>query len=619
MENRITNLLLPIIVVVLGLFLFQGLFGGKDKAKEGGGNTTRVKFEGDVAELPGVATPQVHKVLKRRVGELGGPGFDLVFDTTGGTLRSARLLDVWSSTGEAETRREEEGRYLVVDPFEDAKGSFFSFDIEVLAGRDLVRDPAGKDTAQLNEVQWELVEGELAPEEGVRFRLALDNGLVWEKDFLFQRGSRELVLALRLVNRGGLRNQDLRYLKYRLFGAKGLPREAGSAAFMMPPRVAAAAAEDGGFGTVRQLTPDGKPNDGYANILDLAGDQRFGFAASTTRFFTSIIRPDDEATAGSVESVALLKLPWEDHGATKANQTGAPVLTVRHPFPKPVDGQAESRSEVRFLVYLGPKQRSYFADHPDLEPFLAVLDLDLEPGCFCTPPGTQLVAKGLLGVLKLFHELLTNWGVAIILLTLVVRAGMLPLTLRQQKSMRAFQEKSSRLKPQMDAIKEKFAKDPQKMNKALMQFQREHKLFPPLGGCLPLLITMPIFFGLFTMLRASYELRHAPAFLWIQDLSQPDRLFSLGLPGMFSHFNLLPLLMMALWTYSAFSTTLPEDPQQRSVQRMMRFMPLIFGVMLYNYASGLALYMVASATWTIVEQRVIKKKYGSVAPGASPI
>jgi YidC/Oxa1 family membrane protein insertase len=176
----------------------------------------------------------------------------------------------------------------------------------------------------------------------------------------------------------------------------------------------------------------------------------------------------------------------------------------------------------------------------------------------------------------------------------------------------------AKLKPEMDRIKEKFKNDQQKLNQAMLKLQKEHKLFPPLMGCLPMFLQMPIWFGLFTMLRASFELRHQPFGFWIKDLSQPDRLLRIGdlahlpvLPDL-SYLNVLPILMSAFWVINALNQPLPEDPQQRSMQRMMRWMPLVFAVMLYNYASGLALYMTVSALWSFVEQRVMKKKLGAV-------
>jgi YidC/Oxa1 family membrane protein insertase len=232
--------------------------------------------------------------------------------------------------------------------------------------------------------------------------------------------------------------------------------------------------------------------------------------------------------------------------------------------------------------------------------------------------GAKQFAKVLLSVLKLFQGVLGNWGVAIILLTLLVRALLMPINLRQAKAMRVYQDKMAKLKPEMDRIKEKHKGDQQKLNQAMLKLQREHKIFPPLMGCLPIFLTMPVLFGLFTMLRASFELRQQPFLLWIQDLSQPDRLFHIGdlsqvplLPD-FSYFNLLPVLMTTLWVLNMLRTPLPTDPQARTQFKMMRVMMPLMGVMLYNYASGLALYMTVSAVWTLVEQSILKKRLGAV-------
>ena len=124
-----------------------------------------------------------------------------------------------------------------------------------------------------------------------------------------------------------------------------------------------------------------------------------------------------------------------------------------------------------------------------------------------------------------------------------------------------------------------------------------------------------VWFGLFTALRVMYELRHQGFVGWIDDLSRPDQLIDLGftLDLIFiqiSHFNLLPLLMVGLWLYLQMGTPLPTDPQQRQMMVMMRFMPIMMGVMLYNYASGLMVYMCTSSLWGIVEQKITKKVLG---------
>ena len=201
------------------------------------------------------------------------------------------------------------------------------------------------------------------------------------------------------------------------------------------------------------------------------------------------------------------------------------------------------------------------------------------------------------------------------MLTLLVRGALAPLNFRMQKSMRAFGAKMAVLKPKLDALKEQHAGDPKAQQQAMIQFQREHKMIPPIGGCLPIFLTMPIYIGLFTALRTAYDLRQEPFMLWISDLSQSDRLFTLGLPFV-EYFNLLPLLWIGLLITLQLRMPLPTDPQQRQVQQIMRYMPVIFGVMLYHYASGLMVYMVTSMLWTFGESAVTKKILGPMDPAA---
>ena len=224
------------------------------------------------------------------------------------------------------------------------------------------------------------------------------------------------------------------------------------------------------------------------------------------------------------------------------------------------------------------------------------------------------MAQFLLWLLGWFHDVLGNWGFAIILLTIVVRGAMSPLNFRMQKSMRAYSAKMGKLKPQLDALKTKYADDQKGYQQAMMQFQRENKILPPVGGCLPIFLTMPIYIGLFTALRTAYDLRQQPFIGWIDDLSSSDALFQLGFwPDVF---NLLPLLWIGLFVWMTLRQPLPTDPQQRQMQMMMRFMPLLFGVMLYNYASALLLYMVTSMVWSLIESTITRRILGPVDPNS---
>ena len=141
-------------------------------------------------------------------------------------------------------------------------------------------------------------------------------------------------------------------------------------------------------------------------------------------------------------------------------------------------------------------------------------------------------------------------------------------------------------------------------------------MMPPIGGCLPIFLTMPIYIGLFTALRTAYDLRHQPFISWIDDLSRADALFDIGF-WIIPHFNLLPLLWIALLVWMQLKTPMPTDPQQRQTMMIMRYMPILFGVMLYNYASALMVYMVTSMLWSLVESAIVKKILGPMDPNVA--
>ncbi len=276
-------------------------------------------------------------------------------------------------------------------------------------------------------------------------------------------------------------------------------------------------------------------------------------------------------------------------------------------------GAADRRD---FVLYAGPKDTRILSAPIYGELAEAVDYADYGTSWYYRIFFTRQVARFLLAILTFFHTLTGNWGVAIVLLTLVVRAAVFPIMRRSQAKMAIYQEKMRKVKPKLDAINEKFADDPQRKQLETMKLYREHKLTPPVGGCLPLLLQMPIFIGLFAALRSSVVLRHKPFVGWIRDLSAPDALIDFGHPiasfwplNTVHSLNVLPLIMVVLWVVHQRSMPTPTDPQQAKMQRMMTFMPVVFGLLLYNYASGLSLYMITSSLLGIVEQRIIRKRW----------
>lgn len=240
-----------------------------------------------------------------------------------------------------------------------------------------------------------------------------------------------------------------------------------------------------------------------------------------------------------------------------------------------------------FHLYLGPK------DLDVLKGLGHGLNKAVNFGFF------QIIAKPLLSVLNLLFKFSHNYGIAIILVTVLVKIIFWPLTHKSYHSMKAMQK----LQPQMAKLREKYKNDRERMNKELMALYRTYKI-NPMSGCFPMLLQIPVFFALYKILFHAIEIRHAPFFLWINDLSAPDRLpvgfqipYTGGLP-------ILTLLMGASMFIQQKMTPSPGDPTQ---QKFMMFLPIIFTFMFLNFPSGLVLYWLVNNVLSIGQQHCINK------------
>lgn len=245
-----------------------------------------------------------------------------------------------------------------------------------------------------------------------------------------------------------------------------------------------------------------------------------------------------------------------------------------------------------FILYAGPKEYDT----------LKALNLGLEHivdfGFF------SIVAIPLFWILKFFYTLVGNYGWAIIILTLIVRIPFIPLVNKSQKSMKKMQE----IQPKMAEIREKYKKDPQRMQKEMMDLYKKHKV-NPIGGCLPILLQIPIFFALYKILLIAIELRNAPFMLWIKDLSAPDTLFG-HIPSWFPLIGgfavgPLPILMGITMIIQQKMTPTSLDPTQNKI---MMLMPIIFTFLFLNFASGLVLYWLMNNVFSIIQQFYVNKK-----------
>ena len=245
-----------------------------------------------------------------------------------------------------------------------------------------------------------------------------------------------------------------------------------------------------------------------------------------------------------------------------------------------------------FIVYAGPKE------HDNLKKLNVGLEHIIDFGFF------SIISRPLFWLMKFFHKFLGNYGWAIVLLTIVTRIPFIPLINKSQASMRKMQE----IQPKMAEIKEKYKKDPQKMQKETMELYKKYKV-NPLGGCLPMLLQIPVFFALYKILSIAIELRGAPFILWITDLAGPDTLFG-HIPSWFPLIGgfavgPLPIAMGITMVIQQKMTPSSAEPSQ---QKMMMLMPIIFTFMFLNFASGLVLYWLVNNILSIVQQFHVNRK-----------
>jgi YidC/Oxa1 family membrane protein insertase len=205
-----------------------------------------------------------------------------------------------------------------------------------------------------------------------------------------------------------------------------------------------------------------------------------------------------------------------------------------------------------------------------------------------------VIAKPLFWLLQFLHGLVGNWGWAIVLLTVLIKAAFYPLSAASYKSMAKMKE----VTPRLMALREKYGDDKQKLNVAMMELYKTEKI-NPLGGCLPILVQIPVFIALYWVLLASAEMRNQPWMLWVKDLATPDPWF------------ILPVLMMAtMWIQYKLNPT-PPDPVQAKV---MAAMPFIFGIMFFMFPAGLVLYWLVNNILSITQQWYVTKQIAAAKP-----
>jgi len=274
-------------------------------------------------------------------------------------------------------------------------------------------------------------------------------------------------------------------------------------------------------------------------------------------------------------------------------------------------GQSAGGKTYKFQLYLGPKDKGFFDRNEQYKKLGFAQTIDFM-ACCCPSAMIYPLAFGILAIMKWMHTyLIANYGVVIIILVLLVRLVLHPLTKKGQVSM----SKMTQLGPKAEEIKKKYADDKAEMNRQMMALYREHGA-SPIMGMLPTLVQMPVWIALYSAIDASIDLRGA-SFLpfWITDLSAPDAIYrfsavKIPLLGLLDSVNLLPILMGVAFYLQQKLTPMQAaaSPQAAQQQKMMMIMmPVMFPLMLYKAPSGLNLYIMASVFGGVVEQYIIKK------------
>jgi YidC/Oxa1 family membrane protein insertase len=343
----------------------------------------------------------------------------------------------------------------------------------------------------------------------------------------------------------------------------------------------------------------------------LVGDRAapFDYAGVDTQFFASVIQPLAPSEEQKIQfRAAFAKAVQEVDPIPKTRLRTADVSFRLTTAPTTIEAGGELKHEYR--VFFGPKDPNVLTAYK--------LDALIEYGwpIFALP--AQLLRKVLIGLHGLTWLVgLPNYGISIILLTVIVRTCMIPISLKQAKSAAKMQE----LAPEIQKIKDKYPDDPMKQHSAVQELYKKHD-FNMFGGCLPVFIQLPIFIGLYRCLSVDINLRDAallPGLAWASNLAGPDKLFRWdswmpafladeadGYLGPF--FNVFPLITVTLFLIQQKMFTPPAtDEQTKMQQQMMTYMTVFMGVMFYKVPAGLCIYFITSSLWGICERKLLPK------------
>ncbi len=564
----------------------------------------------------------------------GSPGFKLQVRLTslGAAVKTAKLTDYFATVADkrrcereknhaaylqaVEKDSELQGHYSLLNPVITGDRTFYPLAtrrITVIAGVERIPLDLSGPRWTAGEVQTEKNEKNEVQNQSVTFSARIYRNdepfLLLRKTYTLRTGSYSVLVDLEVVNLDKTGKAEFSLMQ---FSTTGLSMED----VRSDDRTLAYGRYEGGKVKIDAISSRdlGKMKTGLADVREVGRSDTAEpvlWTGQTNKFFaalTYIVPKDSEKLTAPQSQAAFFGAALEETGRPRTSLAGINL--------GPYELNGGGSTDVRLDLFAGPKKRDLFDDTP----LYRNLDYKgtLQTGaCFCA---FQPLTLGMMWLLDFFSGYVTlgNYGLAIILLVMLVRICLHPLMKKQQVSMMRMQK----LAPEMEKVKKKYANDKAKLNAEMMKVYKAQGA-TPLLGCLPMLLQMPILIALWTSINASVELRHA-AFLpvWIIDLAAPDALISFGggglniplvgsMIGTITGFNLLPLLLCVVMYFQM--KTNPQmgastTPQQASSQTMMKYMmPGMMLVFFYNAPSGLNLYFMTSTFAGLAEQYVIRK------------
>ena len=536
----------------------------------------------DAASAPAVAgapsvtpPPALETAIAEKLETVSSGSVDYAFTSLGGGIKRATLLEHFAVNE----------KKVVLNQY----GTIAIGDVSEIAGEGLGKPFVSKVDAAAGTVQFDRTD-ERQIQLTKKFTLPKFEGLKG-KDRL--REEYWLTLDVSFTNRATQPVEIPRYFVHTGSSAPihqgDLPTYTGFGYFKETSMklVPASWFKGGGF-----LFMKSSPRAAYPEKPEVLSDVKW--AGVTNQYFATLCTPVVDEKAMSDEQVKQRGIavwarpflvsdeawlaaghPAEDHGERDGVDGAIGMAGFKLP-----PGETATRT---FKIYGGPREQRRLAELGNYE--AEIMDF----GMF------GIVSRTLLASMNYLKGAIGSYAIAIILLTLVIKTAMWPLQNKATASMKRMQA----LQPEMTKMRDKYKDDPQAMNVETMKLYKQHGV-NPFGGCLPMLVQIPIFFGFYNMLGKAVELRNSK-FLWVNDLSQPDTIFHLlGYPV-----NVLPLCMAVTMLWSMALQPKSGDQMQ---QRIMMFVPLIFISFCYNFASALALYWTVQNIFSIVQLYVTRNK-----------